>query len=73
MDVEIYMFAEFELDLAESELRNGESSVALQEKPLRLLCALLDHPQRLVTREQLRDRMWDSRTVVNFEQGIIEL
>ena len=70
MDVKIYKFAEFELDLAESELRNGKSSVPLQEKPLQLLCALLDHPQRVVTREQLRDRMWDSRTVVNFEQGI---
>src|SRR5277367_4069816 len=70
MDVKIYKFAEFELDLAEGELRNGESSVPLQEKPLRLLCALLDYAQRVVTREQLRDRMWDSRTVVNFEQGI---
>lgn len=70
MDVKIYKFAEFELDPAEGELRNGESSVPLQEKPLRLLCTLLDHPQRVVTREQLRDRMWDSRTVVNFEQGI---
>ncbi len=70
MDVKIYKFAEFELDLAEGKLRNGKSLVALQEKPLRLLCALLDHPQRVVTREQLRDRMWDSRTVVNFEQSI---
>ena len=70
MDVKIYKFAEFELDLAEGKLHDGKSSVPLQEKPLQLLCALLDHPQRVVTREQLRDRMWDSRTVVNFEQGI---
>jgi len=66
----IYRFAEFELDLAQGELRKGGSSIPLQDKPLRLLIALLDHPQRLVTREQLRDRMWDGRTVVNFEQGI---
>jgi TolB-like protein/DNA-binding winged helix-turn-helix (wHTH) protein/Tfp pilus assembly protein PilF len=66
----IYRFAQFELNLAESELRNGNSTVLIQEKPLLLLCALLDNPQRLVTREQLRDRMWDSRTVVNYEQGI---
>jgi TolB-like protein/DNA-binding winged helix-turn-helix (wHTH) protein/Tfp pilus assembly protein PilF len=66
----IYRFAQFELNLAESKLRSGDSIVLIQEKPLLLLSALLDNPQRLVTREQLRDRMWDSRTVVNYEQGI---
>src|SRR5580698_4519939 len=66
----IYRFAQFELNLAESKLSTGNSIVLIQEKPLLLLTALLDNPQRLVTREQLRDRMWDSRTVVNFEQGI---
>jgi TolB-like protein/DNA-binding winged helix-turn-helix (wHTH) protein/Tfp pilus assembly protein PilF len=66
----IYRFGQFELNLAEGELRDGKFNVLIQEKPLLLLRALLDNPQRLVTREQLRDRMWDSRTVVNFEQGI---
>jgi len=70
MTPKTYKFAEFELDLADGTLRNSESVIRLQEKPLRLLSTLLDHPQRVVTREQLRDRMWDSRTVVNFEQGI---
>ena len=66
----IYRFAQFELDLAESKLSAGDTAVLIQEKPLLLLSALLDNPQRLVTREQLRDRMWDTRTVVNYEQGI---
>jgi TolB-like protein/DNA-binding winged helix-turn-helix (wHTH) protein/Tfp pilus assembly protein PilF len=66
----IYRFAQFELNLAESKLSVGDSTVLIQEKPLLLLTALLDNPQRLVTREQLRQRMWDSRTVVNYEQGI---
>jgi TolB-like protein/DNA-binding winged helix-turn-helix (wHTH) protein/Tfp pilus assembly protein PilF len=70
MNKRIYRFAQFELNLAESKLRSGDSTVLIQEKPLLLLSALLDNPQRLVTREQLRDRMWDSRTVVNYEQGI---
>jgi TolB-like protein/DNA-binding winged helix-turn-helix (wHTH) protein/Tfp pilus assembly protein PilF len=70
MENRIYRFAQFELNLAESKLCTGNSTVLIQEKPLRLLIALLDSPQRLVTREQLRDRMWDSRTVVNYEQGI---
>src|SRR5580658_8344335 len=66
----IYRFAQFELNLSEGELRSGGSIVLIQEKPLLLLSALLDNPQRLVTRQQLRDRMWDSRTVVDYEQGI---
>jgi TolB-like protein/DNA-binding winged helix-turn-helix (wHTH) protein/Tfp pilus assembly protein PilF len=66
----IYRFAQFELNLAESILKVGDSTVLIQEKPLLLLSALLDNPQRLVSREQLRQRMWDSRTVVNYEQGI---
>jgi len=70
MENRIYRFAQFELNLAEGKLCTGNSTVLIQEKPLRLLIALLDSPQRLVTREQLRDRMWDSRTVVNYEQGI---
>ena len=70
MENRVYKFATFELHLADGELRSAGKIVRLQEKPLRLLCALLENPQRLITREQLRDRMWDSRTVVNFEQGI---
>ncbi len=65
-----YRFAEFELRLDEGELRTSESTIRMQEKPLLLLSALLDRPQRLVTREELRNRMWDSRTIVDYEQGI---
>ena len=70
MSDRIYRFAEFELLSAEGELRTADSSVRLQEKPLRLLIVLLENPQRLVTREQLRERMWDSDTFVDFELGI---
>lgn len=65
-----YRFGQFELRLPEGELRANDAIVRLQGKPLLLLIALLDHPQRLVTREQLRNQMWDARTVVDYEQGI---
>jgi DNA-binding winged helix-turn-helix (wHTH) protein/Tol biopolymer transport system component len=42
----------------------------LQEKPLQLLTVLVENPQRLVTRAQLRERMWDSDTFVDYELGI---
>src|SRR5271163_4895366 len=70
MQHRVYRFAEFELNLPDGDLRTVNSTVRLQEKPLLLLSELLDHPQRLVTRQQLRERMWDSRTVVDYEQGI---
>jgi len=66
----VYKFAEFELSVGDGELRTKSSSVRLQEKPLLLLSALLDRPQTLVTREQLRERMWSSDTFVDYEQGI---
>ncbi len=70
MEEKVYKFGEFELSLPQGDLRAETSIVRLQDKPLLLLCELLDHPQRLVTRQQLRERMWDRRTVVNFKQGI---
>jgi TolB-like protein/DNA-binding winged helix-turn-helix (wHTH) protein/Tfp pilus assembly protein PilF len=70
MQARIYKFAEFELVVADSELRTGNTITRLQEKPLLLLCALLDHPQTLMTRQQLRERMWDTETFVDYEQGI---
>lgn len=70
MKGKVYRFAEFQLRPAENELRTGEACLRLQEKPLLLLTALLDRPQTLVTRDQLRERMWDSATFVDYEQGI---
>jgi TolB-like protein/DNA-binding winged helix-turn-helix (wHTH) protein/Tfp pilus assembly protein PilF len=70
MKSKMYRFAGFELRPAESELSTAESRLRLQEKPLLLLTALLDNPQTLVTRDQLRERMWDSDTYVDYEQGI---
>jgi TolB-like protein/DNA-binding winged helix-turn-helix (wHTH) protein/Flp pilus assembly protein TadD len=70
MNGRIYRFGEFELRTTESELRNGGVGIRLQEKPLLLLVALLDHPQNLVTRDQLREQMWDRETFVDYELGI---
>lgn len=70
MDSKIYRFGEFELSTVDGMLRGPDGRVQIQDKPLRLLCALLDRPRQVVTREELRDCLWDDRTVVNFDQGI---
>jgi len=63
-------FGEFELDPGTRELfRNGER-FSLQEQSFQILSALLEHPGQLVSREELRKRLWSSSTFVDFEQGL---
>ena len=49
--------------------RNG-SKVKLQGQPFEILAVMLEHPGRLVTREELRGRLWPSDTFVDFEHGL---
>ena len=46
------------------------SRVHLQEQPSQVLAALLDRPGDVVTRDDLRDRLWKSDTFVDFEHGL---
>ena len=70
MPQRIFRFGKFELNADDRELHADGTPARLQEKPLLLLSTLLENPQRLVTREELRKRMWSSDTFVDFEQGI---
>lgn len=63
-------FAEFVLDLRTRELCNGGNRVSLQEQPFQILVALLERPGDLVTREELRVRLWPSDTFVDFDQSL---
>src|SRR2546426_10853413 len=44
--------------------------VGLQEQPLQILSVLLERPGELVTREELRQRLWPADTFVDFEHGL---
>jgi len=70
MSESIYRFDRFELNTGEGELRSNGSHIRLQEKPLRLLSTLLENPHQMVSREELRRRMWPADTYVDFERGI---
>lgn len=63
-------FGVFELDLHAGELRKSGVKIKLQEQPLRLLIALLQEPGEVVTREELRRKLWDADTVVDFEHSL---
>jgi DNA-binding winged helix-turn-helix (wHTH) protein/TolB-like protein len=63
-------FGRFEFDPATDELFSNGSPVRLQEKPRQVLAALLARPGEVVTRDDLRERLWKSDTFVDFEHGL---
>jgi len=63
-------FGIFEADLSAGELRKGGSKIRLQEQPLQILAMLLERPGQIVTREELRSRLWPGDTFVDFEHGV---
>src|SRR5438552_19068618 len=66
----IIRFGTFELDVGAGELRKQGVKIKLQEQPVRILELLLAHPGQLVTREELRSRLWPSDTYVDFDRGL---
>jgi DNA-binding winged helix-turn-helix (wHTH) protein/tetratricopeptide (TPR) repeat protein len=63
-------FGIFEADLTAGELRRGGSRIRLQEQPFQILAMLLERPGEIITREDLRSRLWPGDTFVDFEHGV---
>src|SRR5437588_8370496 len=63
-------FGHFEVDECTGELCKDGIKVRLQEQPLQILQILLEHSGEVVTREELRKRVWPSDTFVDFDHGI---
>lgn len=63
-------FGVFELDLTARELRKRGIKIKIQAQPCQLLTALLEHPGQVVTREQLKARIWPRETFVDFDLGL---
>src|SRR5215472_10544262 len=63
-------FGVFELDSRSGELRSKGSRVKLQEQPLQVLLAVLEKPGEVITREELRARLWPTDTFVDFDHGL---
>ena len=66
----IIRFSTFEVNLHTGELRQRGQKVKLQEQPLQLLAALLERPGELVTREELRGKLWPADTFVDFDHSL---
>ena len=63
-------FGSFELDVRSRELRTGTATVRLQEQPFEILRMMLERPGALVTRDELRQRLWPDGTFVDFEHSL---
>ena len=63
-------FGVFELDTESRELRKQGVKVRLQEQPFQILQILVEHPGRVMTREELLRRIWPSDTFVDFDAGL---
>jgi TolB-like protein/DNA-binding winged helix-turn-helix (wHTH) protein/Tfp pilus assembly protein PilF len=63
-------FGDSELDLQSGELRRKGVIIRLPEQPFRILLLLLERPGEVVTREELRNRLWAADTFVDFDTGL---
>jgi len=63
-------FRRFELDVTSGELYKDGEKVALPPKAFEVLRALVERPREVVTREDLRARLWAANTFVEFDDGL---
>jgi eukaryotic-like serine/threonine-protein kinase len=66
----VYQFGPFEVHSSSGELLKNGLRIKLQEQPYRLLVALLERPGEVISREDLRNRLWQGDTFVDFENGL---
>src|SRR5258708_36784268 len=59
----IYQFGPFELDIATVELRSGGKPCSLEPQVFALLALLVENRERLVSKEEIIDKVWDGRVV----------
>jgi len=65
-----FRFGAYELDLRTGELSAAGHRIDVPDQPFAVLSVLLEHAGQLVTREELRARLWPNATPIHFEQGL---
>lgn len=66
----VFRFGAFEANPATGELRKSGVRIRLQEQPFQVLVMLLERPGELVSREELRQRLWPADTFVDFDHSL---
>ncbi len=63
-------FSLFEVNFASRELFKGGTRLKIQKQPFMVLCVLLERPGEVVSREELRERLWPDNTFVEYEDSL---
>jgi TolB-like protein/DNA-binding winged helix-turn-helix (wHTH) protein/Tfp pilus assembly protein PilF len=66
----VVKFGVFEVDLTAGEVRKAGMKQKLAGQPFQVLQALLEHPREIVTREELRQRIWPGNAFVDYELAL---
>jgi TolB-like protein/DNA-binding winged helix-turn-helix (wHTH) protein/Flp pilus assembly protein TadD len=66
----VVKFGVFEVDLTAGEVRKAGMKQKLAGQPFQVLQALLERPQEIVTREELRERLWPGNTFVDYDLAL---
>jgi cholera toxin transcriptional activator len=66
----VFSFGAFEADEAAGELRKNGLRIKLHSQPFQLLTMLLERPGEVVTREEMRRRLWGDDTFVDFDHAL---
>jgi len=66
----VLQFGTYEIALQSGELRKAGVRIKVQQQPLKLLEILLEHPGEVVTRAQLRSRIWPNESFGDFDQAV---
>jgi DNA-binding winged helix-turn-helix (wHTH) protein len=67
---DVIRFGLFELDLKAGQLSRNGTKLRLPQQPLQLLAVLLERPGEILTRDELRQRLWSSDVFVDFDHGL---
>src|ERR1700689_2368687 len=66
----LFRFGVFEVDTARGELRKSGGRLRLQDQPFQVLVLLLARAGEIVTREELRQKLWPADTFVDFDHSL---
>jgi DNA-binding winged helix-turn-helix (wHTH) protein len=69
-EARLLRFGVFEVDLTAGELRKNGARIRLQEQPFQVLTALLQNAGHVVTRDELREKIWPADTFVDFDHSL---
>ena len=66
----VIRFGPFTADLDSGELRRESSKIRLQAQPFAILTLLLHRPGEVITRDEIRQKLWPADTFVDFDHSL---